>query len=87
VYVKVAMALSRQMCEQSKFCDFDTEGAYFLKLRRYTELGLHIGYKNFMNRCIILTHVELTALQAFNACLLEILVAWHRQEIDLVSYV
>lgn len=83
---KVAMALSRQMCEQSKFCDFDTE-ALISSAAALHELGLHIGYKKFHEHgAYILTHVELTGFTSLQRMFIRDLVGMHRQEIDLVIF-
>jgi exopolyphosphatase/guanosine-5'-triphosphate,3'-diphosphate pyrophosphatase len=80
---KVAMALSRQMCAQSKFCDFDTE-ALISSAAALHELGLHIGYKKFHEHgAYILTHVELTGFTTLQRMFIRDLVGMHRQDIDL----
>lgn len=80
---KVAIALSRQMCEQSNFCDFDTE-ALISSAAALHELGLHIGYKKFHEHgAYILTHVELTGFTTLQRMFIRDLVGMHRQEIDL----
>lgn len=83
---KVAMALSRQMCAQSNFCDFDTE-ALISSAAALHELGLHIGYKKFHEHgAYILTHVELTGFTTLQRMFIRDLVGMHRQEIDLVIF-
>ncbi len=83
---KVAMGLSRQMCEQSKFCDFDTE-ALISSAAALHELGLHIGYKKFHEHgAYILTHVELTGFTSLQRMFIRDLVGMHRQEIDLMVF-
>jgi exopolyphosphatase/guanosine-5'-triphosphate,3'-diphosphate pyrophosphatase len=80
---KVAISLSRQMCEQSTFCDFDTE-ALISSAAALHELGLHIGYKKFHEHgAYILTHVELTGFTTLQRMFIRDLVGMHRQEIDL----
>jgi exopolyphosphatase/guanosine-5'-triphosphate,3'-diphosphate pyrophosphatase len=83
---KVAMGLSHQMCEQSQFCDFDTE-ALISSAAALHELGLHIGYKKFHEHgAYILTHVELTGFTSLQRMFIRDLVGMHRQEIDLVVF-
>lgn len=83
---KVAMALSRQMCAQSNFCDFDTE-ALISSAAALHELGLHIGYKKFHEHgAYILTHVELTGFTTLQRMFIRDLVGMHRQEIDLAIF-
>jgi exopolyphosphatase/guanosine-5'-triphosphate,3'-diphosphate pyrophosphatase len=83
---KVAMALSRQMCAQSKFCDFDTE-ALISSAAALHELGLHIGYKKFHEHgAYILTHVELTGFTTLQRMFIRDLVGMHRQDIDLTVF-
>ena len=83
---KVAMALSRQMCAQSNFCDFDTE-ALISSAAALHELGLHIGYKKFHEHgAYILTHVELTGFTTLQRMFIRDLVGMHRQEIDLAVF-
>lgn len=83
---KVAIALSRQMCEQSNFCDFDTE-ALISSAAALHELGLHIGYKKFHEHgAYILTHVELTGFTTLQRMFIRDLVGMHRQEIDLAIF-
>jgi exopolyphosphatase/guanosine-5'-triphosphate,3'-diphosphate pyrophosphatase len=83
---KVAIALSRQMCEQSNFCDFDTE-ALISSAAALHELGLHIGYKKFHEHgAYILTHVELTGFTTLQRMFIRDLVGMHRQEIDLAVF-
>lgn len=83
---KVAMSLSRQMCEQSNFCDFDTE-ALITSAAALHELGLHIGYKKFHEHgAYILTHVDLTGFTTLQRMFIRDLVGMHRQEIDLTVF-
>ena len=80
---KVAISLCRQMCEQSNFCDFDTE-ALISSAAALHELGLHVGYKKFHEHgAYILTHVELTGFTTLQRMFIRDLVGMHRQEIDL----
>ncbi|WP_229333546.1 guanosine-5'-triphosphate,3'-diphosphate pyrophosphatase [Glaciecola sp. MH2013] len=80
---KVAIKLCRQMCEQSNFCDFDTEALISCAAALH-ELGLHVGYKKFHEHgAYILTHVELTGFTTLQRMFIRDLVGMHRQEIDL----
>lgn len=80
---KVAALLCRQVCEQTQFCDFDTE-VIATTAAALHELGLHIGFKTYHEHgAYILTHVELTGFTSLQRMMISDLVYLHRQEINL----
>jgi exopolyphosphatase/guanosine-5'-triphosphate,3'-diphosphate pyrophosphatase len=79
----LAVVLCRKMCEQTQFCDFDTEVITGAAAALH-ELGLHIGYKSYHEHgAYILSHVELTGFTTLQRSMITDLVKMHRQEIDL----
>jgi exopolyphosphatase/guanosine-5'-triphosphate,3'-diphosphate pyrophosphatase len=79
----LAISLCRKMCEQTQFCDFDTEVITGAAAALH-ELGLHIGYKSYHEHgAYILSHVELTGFTSLQRMMITDLVRMHRQEIDL----
>ncbi|WP_395340390.1 guanosine-5'-triphosphate,3'-diphosphate pyrophosphatase [Ningiella sp. W23] len=79
----LAINMCREMCQQSDFCDFDTEVITGAAAALH-ELGLHIGYKAYhQHGAYILSHVELTGFTTLQRKMITDLVSMHRQEIDL----
>lgn len=79
----MATKLIRQLCNQSDFCDLDTE-AIVSTAASLHEIGLHIGYKNHNEHgAYILTHTDLTGFTKLQRTFIRDLVGMHRQEIDL----
>lgn len=80
---KMASELCRQMCQQTAFCDFDTEVITATSAALH-ELGLHIGFKAYHEHgAYILNHVDLTGFTSLQRMMITDLVRLHRQEIDL----
>jgi exopolyphosphatase/guanosine-5'-triphosphate,3'-diphosphate pyrophosphatase len=79
----VAINLCRQMCEQTQFCDFDTDVVTAAAAALH-EIGLHIAYKSYHSHgAYILDHVELTGFTSLQRMMITDLVRLHRQDIDL----
>lgn len=79
----IAVKLCRQMCQQTTFCDFDTE-VITATAAALHELGLHIGYKLYHEHgAYILQHVELTGFTSLQRMMITDLVRLHRQDIDI----
>nr|WP_136252751.1 guanosine-5'-triphosphate,3'-diphosphate pyrophosphatase [Ningiella ruwaisensis] len=79
----IAVKLCRQMCDQTKFCDFDTEVVTGAAAALH-EIGLHIGFKAYHDHgAYILSHVELTGFTTLQRMMITDLVRLHRQDIDL----
>jgi exopolyphosphatase/guanosine-5'-triphosphate,3'-diphosphate pyrophosphatase len=82
---EVALDLCHQMCDQAKFCDYDTHGIVGAAAALH-ELGLHIGYKSYHEHgAYILNHVEITGFTALQRMMIRDLVSMHRQPIDLLA--
>ena len=78
-----AIMLCHKMCEQTKFCDYDTHGVVGAAAALH-ELGLHIGYKSYHEHgAYILNHVEITGFTTLQRMMIRDLVSMHRQPIDL----
>lgn len=80
---EIALDLCHQMCEQAKFCDYDTHGVVGAAAALH-ELGLHIGYKQYHEHgAYILNHVEITGFTSLQRMMIRDLVSMHRQPIEL----
>jgi len=81
--LKVAEKLSRQMCAQTRFCNFDTEIVISAAAALH-EIGLHIGYKSYHEHgAYILAHTELNGFTLLHKMMIRDLVKLHRGNIDL----
>jgi exopolyphosphatase/guanosine-5'-triphosphate,3'-diphosphate pyrophosphatase len=79
----LAIYLCHQMCEQTKFCDYDTHGVVGASAALH-ELGLHIGYKSYHEHgAYILNHVEITGFTTLQRMMIRDLVSMHRQPVDM----
>lgn len=79
----LAISLCHQMCEQTKFCDYDTHGVIGAAAALH-ELGLHIGYKSYHEHgAYILNHVEITGFTTLQRMMIRDLVSMHRQPVDM----
>lgn len=79
----LAISLCHQMCEQTKFCDYDTHGVVGASAALH-ELGLHIGYKSYHEHgAYILNHVEITGFTTLQRMMIRDLVSMHRQPVDM----
>jgi len=79
----LAITLCHQMCEQTKFCDYDTHGVVGAAAALH-ELGLHIGYKSYHEHgAYILNHVEITGFTTLQRMMIRDLVSMHRQPVDM----
>ncbi|GLR72415.1 guanosine-5'-triphosphate,3'-diphosphate pyrophosphatase [Agaribacter marinus] len=80
---KIASALCKTMCDQTNFCDFDTEVVTHAAASLH-EIGLHIGFKGYNEHgAYILTHVDVTGFTNLQRMMIKDLVLLHRGEIDL----
>lgn len=78
-----AIMLCHQMCEQTKFCDYDAHGVVGAAAALH-ELGLHIGYKSYHEHgAYILNHVEITGFTTLQRMMIRDLVSMHRQPVDM----
>jgi exopolyphosphatase/guanosine-5'-triphosphate,3'-diphosphate pyrophosphatase len=80
-----AVRLCHQMCDQTRFCDYDTHGIVGAAAALH-ELGLHIGYKSYHEHgAYILNNVEITGFTTLQRMMIRDLVSMHRQPVDMLS--
>ncbi|MGQ8365026.1 guanosine-5'-triphosphate,3'-diphosphate pyrophosphatase [Glaciecola sp. 1036] len=79
---RLAAKLCKQMCEQTQFCDFDTEIVTTAAAALH-EIGLHIGFKAHNEHgAYILDHVDLTGFTHLHRMMIKDLVLLHRGNIE-----
>ncbi|MBT0586038.1 Ppx/GppA phosphatase family protein [Alteromonas oceanisediminis] len=84
--LRVAQVLSRQVCEQTGFCNFDTD-AVLEAATMLHELGLHIDYKlHHKHGAYILTHIDLPGYTQLQKTTIRDLVRSHRQSIVVEDF-
>lgn len=79
----VASALCHQMCEQTRFCNLDTEIVVSAAAALH-EIGLHIGYKRHHEHgAYILNNIDILGFTQLQRMMIKDLVLMHRGQIDI----
>ncbi|WP_100642742.1 guanosine-5'-triphosphate,3'-diphosphate pyrophosphatase [Alteromonas facilis] len=83
---RTASMLSKQVCEQTGICNFDTDAVLKAACMLH-ELGLHIDYKLYhQHGAYVLSHIDLPGYTLLQKTTIRNLVKGHRQNINVEDF-